>query len=328
MKLHEDKELFAQAIRATAARKEILEIYVEKDYWVTLALHKIFNDEIGKNTVFKGGTALSKCFGLIKRFSEDIDLVVLRHDDDNGNSLKRKIKKIGKVVSEIMPEVTVEGLTHKIGMIRKTAHSYQKEFDGKFGQVRDVIVVEATWLGRYDPYHNENISSYIYEMMIETNQYDLAEKFEMLPFEVQVLDSRRTICEKIMSLVRFSYGENPIQYLKDKIRHTYDINQLLKDKDIEIFFSSEEFNKMFISVAHDDVESFKNNNKWLNYHPKEALLFKSTKDIWEEIKSTYNTEFKDLVYGEFPSEDEILKTLIRVGKRISDIDWDIKLEEE
>ncbi len=79
MKLHENKELFQDAITATSQQKGIPEIYIEKDYWVTLVLHAIFNNEIGKETVFKGGTALSKCNQLIDRFSEDIDLVVLRN---------------------------------------------------------------------------------------------------------------------------------------------------------------------------------------------------------------------------------------------------------
>ncbi len=85
MKLHENKELFQDAITATSQQKRIPEIYIEKDYWVTLALHAIFNNEIGKETVFKGGTALSKCNQLIDRFSEDIDLVVLRKDRETNN---------------------------------------------------------------------------------------------------------------------------------------------------------------------------------------------------------------------------------------------------
>lgn len=88
MKLHENKELFQDAITATSQQKGIPEIYVEKDYWVTLALHVIFNNEIGKETVFKGGTALSKCNQLIDRFSEDIDLVVLRKESETNNQLK------------------------------------------------------------------------------------------------------------------------------------------------------------------------------------------------------------------------------------------------
>ena len=79
MRLHENSKLFKQAVRATAQQMGLLDIYVEKDYWVTFALYTIFGHEIGKQTVFKGGTALSKCYGLIERFSEDIDLVVLRN---------------------------------------------------------------------------------------------------------------------------------------------------------------------------------------------------------------------------------------------------------
>jgi predicted nucleotidyltransferase component of viral defense system len=75
MKLHENKILFRQAIQSTADQLKLPPIYVEKDYWVTLALFKIFKNEIGEEIVFKGGTSLSKCYHLIDRFSEDIDLL-------------------------------------------------------------------------------------------------------------------------------------------------------------------------------------------------------------------------------------------------------------
>jgi len=62
MKLHEDKTLFRQAVQFTSDQKKILPIYIEKDYWVTYVLPSLFNHEIGADTVFKGGTALSKCY--------------------------------------------------------------------------------------------------------------------------------------------------------------------------------------------------------------------------------------------------------------------------
>ena len=65
MRLHNNKELFKDAIIATSQLNGIAEIYIEKDYWVTLALHSIFSDEVGKTCIFKGGTALSKCNRLI-----------------------------------------------------------------------------------------------------------------------------------------------------------------------------------------------------------------------------------------------------------------------
>jgi len=59
MKLHNDTKLFKQAIQATSQHKGLLEIYVEKDYWVTFVLHIIFHSELRDSVVFKGGTALS-----------------------------------------------------------------------------------------------------------------------------------------------------------------------------------------------------------------------------------------------------------------------------
>ena len=156
MKLHLNEDLFSDMIKLTAFNLGIKEIYVEKDYWVTFVLYQIFNHEIGKDTVFKGGTALLKCYNMVDRFSEDIDLVVLRREGETDNKLKSKIKSISTLVSYFLPEVQVDEITHKMGMNRKTAHIYTKQFSGKYGQVRDVIILESTWLGYYEPY---NVSS-------------------------------------------------------------------------------------------------------------------------------------------------------------------------
>lgn len=111
MILHENNVLFKQAVQFTADQLNIPAIYVEKDYWVTYALFTIFSNEIGLETIFKGGTALSKCYSIIERFSEDIDLVVLRNEGETDNKLKAKIKAISTVVETVLPEVSVEGIT-------------------------------------------------------------------------------------------------------------------------------------------------------------------------------------------------------------------------
>jgi len=325
MKLHENKQLFNQSVRFTAQHMNIPDIYVEKDYWVTYALHTLFNSPIGNETVFKGGTALSKCFGLIERFSEDIDLVVIRHEGESGNKLTKKIREIGKVISRVLPEIEISELTQKKGMYRKTAHTYTKEFQGKYGQVRDIIVVEATWFGYFEPYTKVKVSSFIYEMMIKTNQQQLAVDYGLQPFEVLALNPERTLCEKIMSLVRFSYSENPIEDLKKKIRHTYDLHQMLNKKEIREFFQSKDFDQMMMKVANGDVLSFKNNNLWLKHHPIEAKIFAECETVWNELRSTYQEEFKNLVFGDFPDENKILETLLIIKTRLSKVSWDIKL---
>ena len=326
MNLHKNKELFQDAIIATAQRMKIPEIYIEKDYWVTFALNLIFKNEIGKETVFKGGTALAKCNGLIDRFSEDIDLVILRKKSESNNQLKTKLKLITKCIEEAIPEITIKGITNKKGMIRKTAHSYEKIFSGKFGQIRDNIILEVTWLGNYEPYEAGIASSLIYETMSETNQFELIEKHNLEPFNVLVLSPKRTICEKLMSLIRFSFSKSPITDLSNKIRHIYDIHMMLKNNNLNAFFNSIEFDDMLIKVANDDVLSFKNNNSWLINHPTSATIFAEPVETWSKIQNAYLTSFKDLVFGEFPTEKEILDTLIIVSKRLKSIEWKIDIE--
>lgn len=321
MTLHENKELYNDAILATAQQKGIPEIYIEKDYWVTLALNRIFTADIGKEAVFKGGTALSKCYNIIERFSEDIDMVILRNNTETGNQLKAKIKKISNIVAKTLPEIEVDGITNKMGMIRKTAHSYQKTFEGEFGQVRDIIIVESTWLGSFEPYTTATVSSFVAEMMMANNQEELIKEYMLNPFEVQVLSLERTLCEKIMSLMRFSFTNDPFTDLNNKIRHVYDIDKLLDNKEVNTFFNSPGLDKLLLIVANDDVISFKNNNTWLDNHPATAIIYADIENTWSQMRNTYNTTFKELVYGELPTEEKMTRTLKTVYDRIVSVNW-------
>ena len=325
MKLHLNKSLFIDSVKITSQQMDIPDIYIEKDYWVTFALYTVFNNPIGKETIFKGGTALSKCFGLIDRFSEDIDLVVHKIQGEANNQLTKKIRNITNVVSAVLPEIEFKGITHKRGMNRKTAHSFTKLFNGEYGQVRDMIVVESTWLGSSEPYLSKKVSFLIYEMMIDTGQKQIAEEYNLLPFNVLALKPERTLCEKIMSLVRFSYTENAIEDLKNKVRHTYDLNQLLKNEELSKFFESDKFDKMLLKVANDDVESFKNNNAWLQNHPKEAKIFAELKTVWGNLQPIYSNDFSKLVYGKLPEANEILNSLSKIKSRLESIEWSITI---
>ena len=324
MNLHSNKELLEDAILATAEYLDMRDIYVEKDYWVTVALYEIFHSDIADQSVFKGGTALSKCHKLIERFSEDIDMVVLRNKGENDNQLKKKIRAISKVVEKVIPEIEVEGLTNKMGNIRKTVHQYDKLFEGDFGQVREHVVVEATWLGNFEPFFEIQVSSYVYEMMKSKGQDELIEQYNMAPFTIQVLSKLRTFCEKIMSLVRFSRTEEPITDLRNKIRHVYDIHQMMKDEEVQQFFGSVDFDKMLIKVGYDDMIGYKNNNDWIPEHPSTALIFDQPQETWEQLSTAYNGDFKDLVTGELPAEGALIETLKQVADRLKKIEWSIE----
>jgi predicted nucleotidyltransferase component of viral defense system len=66
------------------------EQYVEKDFWVCWTLDALFNGLTADRPrlLFTGGTSLSKAYGLISRFSEDIDVTVFRNDIGQGASVE------------------------------------------------------------------------------------------------------------------------------------------------------------------------------------------------------------------------------------------------
>ena len=64
----------------TAAKKSISPEIVEKDFWVCWTLLQISRLTNLPRLIFKGGTSLSKAFGIIKRFSEDISSGINRHE--------------------------------------------------------------------------------------------------------------------------------------------------------------------------------------------------------------------------------------------------------
>ncbi len=323
MKLHNYKQAFEGAIVATAQHFGIAEIYIEKDYWVTLALKQIFLDKNSKDiAVFKGGTSLSKCFKIIDRFSEDIDMVVIREDGESDNSLKRKLKKVTNALDAVMTAIPEHPLENKRGKIRKVVYGYEKVgVKGAYGQVRDQIILEVSSLGNFQPSERVSIHSMITQFIATTNNPDLIKEYELEPFKVTVINMERTFCEKIISLVRFSYSENPFADLANKVRHTYDLHQLLQEKRISSFLISDDFEVMLLQVGKDDDKAIPNDKEWLSKHPSESLFFRETEKVWETVSKTYMGTFKELLTGALPDEREVLLSMVRIGSRLKDVEW-------
>ncbi|HED06528.1 MAG TPA: nucleotidyl transferase AbiEii/AbiGii toxin family protein, partial [Ignavibacteria bacterium] len=118
LNLPKDKqqELFKQLSFKTGIQPQA----IEKDAWVTLVLRIIFNSEIAEHLVFKGGTSLSKAYGLIKRFSEDIDIAINREFlGFTGKLTKGQIRKLRRVshafvLNEMSSIITNEFGRHNI----------------------------------------------------------------------------------------------------------------------------------------------------------------------------------------------------------------------
>ncbi len=85
-----DKAEKIAIFNSIAAEMGMTPFAVEKDWWVSRTLNIIFQMDIAKHLVFKGGTSLSKAWKLINRFSEDIDLAI---DKDFLKATKAKFQK-------------------------------------------------------------------------------------------------------------------------------------------------------------------------------------------------------------------------------------------
>src|SRR5690554_515914 len=92
MLLHQNKEEFEQIVQTTADDLGLGNFQVEKDYYVSLFLKELQKIENDIQIVFKGGTSLSKCYDVIDRFSEDIDLSVKFNTEKITTSERRKLR--------------------------------------------------------------------------------------------------------------------------------------------------------------------------------------------------------------------------------------------
>jgi len=79
------------------------------------------------------------------------------------------------------------------------------------------------------PFIKVSIQSMISEFLQKNNEIDLIHEHGLESFDINVLEKHRTLIEKIVSLIRFSFDDNYIASISSKVRHFYDIYYLLQD---------------------------------------------------------------------------------------------------
>jgi predicted nucleotidyltransferase component of viral defense system len=89
MTLHQYPADFRALLAATAQQLGMADVLIEKDYWVTYVLRALADSTYREQAVFKGGTALSKAYGLLERFSEDVDLAIAGTEGWSNNQVKK-----------------------------------------------------------------------------------------------------------------------------------------------------------------------------------------------------------------------------------------------
>ena len=298
MTLHEDKNLFLKLITDTAQAQHIDIRYVEKDYWITRSLGLLAQSPYADKVVFKGGTSLTKAYRLTQRFSEDIDVAVINADTLSPGQLKRLIHHAAHSMSEGLEAVTDDPSTRKTSVYYKQLYTFPTTTKG-FGALpirEGQILVEINSFANPYPYVPVEIHSFIYEYLQGLEQFRyLIDEFGLQPFTLNVLDKRRTMLEKTVSLLRFSFAEES-EKLASKIRHFYDLYFLMQDADCQEYLKSEQFKSEFRELYSHDQESFDHPKGWNKQPHMASPLLIDFDAVWKQLRGTYETKMLPLAY--------------------------------
>ena len=101
MTLLRDSDDFTGVIDIAADRLGLSRAFVEKDYWVTQVLHALKETQ-DNDFVLKGGTSLSKGYGLIDRFSEDVDILFVPEHGQSVKTVERRLERAASDVAEAL----------------------------------------------------------------------------------------------------------------------------------------------------------------------------------------------------------------------------------
>ncbi|MBU2493177.1 MAG: nucleotidyl transferase AbiEii/AbiGii toxin family protein [Bacteroidetes bacterium] len=313
MKLHTaDKKFFSDTIRAASEHLNINQVFVEKDYWITLVLNRLSKTDYASETVFKGGTSLSKGFDLINRFSEDVDIAITNTEDKSGNQVKNIIREVEKGITTELNEVDLEGVTSKGSRFRKSVFEYSS-IDSENKNNR--LIVEINSFANPFPYQQCTIKSFIYDFLKATNNEKYIEEYVLQPFTINVLKKEQTLLEKLVSLIRFSFAEETVLSISSKIRHFYDLYYLLNDAECNEFIKSKDFKKRFDEILEHDKNLFDEPENWKSKKLNESPLITDFTNIWQQLKETYKRELSALAYNEIPDEEKVsgsFKELIKL----------------
>lgn len=222
--LHRDRGQFLKAINLTEHQTGVMAQAIEKDYYVTMIL-RMLADRV-PYIVFKGGTSLSKCHKVIKRFSEDIDITV---DTAVSQGDKKKLKYI---IVDIVKELGLQIINLEETRSRRDYNKYIIAYDTVLPMqskaLQPEVLIETSYISVAFPAVILPVSSYIGEMMV-TEASELIQAYALESFEMKVQGLDRTLVDKVFAVCDY--------YLNDQVRkhsrHIYDIYKLLPLVDLD-----------------------------------------------------------------------------------------------
>ncbi len=296
-----------EIINESSSKKNISVQAVEKDWWVTQTLRAICLTEANKYLVFKGGTSLSKGWGLIDRFSEDIDFAVNRElfginktDEEMTNSqisslrkksgkyirekfnddLKSKLIEIG--ISESLFEINVEESTET----DKDPQTLYVKFKSLFTvseYLKAEVKIEISARSKMEPYKSVEIKSIIGATFANSTFADST-------FTIESSLPQKTFLEKCI-LLHETFLSNDGKVGDYKSRHLSDLERLMDTsfakeaiEDHGLFEAIVNHRKRFNALKN--VDDYKRHNyEEIDFIPKDEMM-----KSWEEDYKKLNAE--------------------------------------
>ena len=318
------------AFNQIAEKKGITPFAVEKDWWITQTLFAIFGMEMASYIVFKGGTSLSKSWGLIERFSEDIDLAIDREFLGFTDIPKRKTnlrKKSGKFITdEFFPELQKrfsengisEGVRFELSPTNssdqdpKIINIYYPNIIKTLGYLQPKIQIEIGCRSLIEPFENRSIKSFVDE---EYAHLDFVQEAFLVPSVIP----ERTFLEKIF-LLHEEFQKQNIRV--DRLsRHLYDLYRLYHSEFKEKAIKNENLYKTI--VAHRLEFTKISGIDYTLHHPKtiNPIPLDNVIKEWEKDYEKMKTE---MLYGkDKPEFSTIIDTINKLKKDLSNLNFKI-----
>ena len=306
---------------------------VEKDLWVCWTLRELFSlPGVGEHLTFKGGTSLSKAWKLIRRFSEDIDLIVDKEAlgfggdaaPDKAASNKQRKARLEALMAasrqwvqgSLQPALATRIATAlgddaacKLEVDPDMPDGqclllhYPSAFENEAGYIKPVVKIELG--ARSDDWPNSECPIQPY----------LAERFPQLmpegPFSVRVLAAERTFWEKACLLHEETFRPHDKPRKLRMARHYYDLWCLLRAGVGERALAN---TALFQRVAEHREIFFR--YAWVDYstHKPGTFRLSPPSDHLANWRSDYQAMLGPMFFGEVPDFDEIMKAVSEFEK--------------
>lgn len=246
--LHENNR-FEDVLNVVARDMKISMAFVEKDYWIMHALYGLQQQKF--DFYLKGGTSLSKAFGAIDRFSEDLDIMIIPPAHMKVMSGKNQDKEIHRQSRKdyfdwLLKNISINGVTqiYYDELLRPDGKYRNADIRLKYPMVdttptklKEGILLEVGF-DQVEPFTAKDISSWAFDFAKRSGM----EILDNRAIAVRCYNPEYTFVEKLSAISRKfrQYTETKVMD-RNFMRHYYDIFMLLKRPDVQKFLGTEKY---------------------------------------------------------------------------------------